>query len=130
MCVIVRADAPRERRLWIRVEFDVIKSYPVATILGAVAEAPKADDVIEAGTDLRVHTGQRELRRRDRLAQLRSADDDLSLNQHVVEINCDAITRIRAGSIQTKRGEGDREQVIGLKRRREIEVNTLLIVRI
>ena len=44
------------------VELDVVDAHPVAAAVATVVDALEADDVIEAGTDLRVHTGQSELR--------------------------------------------------------------------
>ena len=41
-----------------------------------------------------VDTGRSETRRRDWLTQLRGADNDLSLDQHTIEVDFDAVTRI------------------------------------
>src|SRR5439155_11540953 len=92
--VVVQPDGPRKHRGRDRfagaIKLDIVDAHPTAAAAVTVADALKADDVIGPWTNLRVHSGQSELRGGVSLGQLRRADHDLSLNQDSVEIDFDA----------------------------------------
>src|SRR6185503_7732880 len=78
------------------VKLDVIDAHPVAAVPAAVVvvDTSKADDVIGAEARLRIHARQRERRSDEGPEQLRRTDNDLSLDEHAIEIDCDAVARI------------------------------------
>src|SRR5205823_5029371 len=86
--VVFQADSPRQHwrrnRLRHRVKLDVVKAHRIAATFGAVVNASYGYDVIETRTNLCIHTGQAELRRRNRFIRLSRADKDLRLDSHAV----------------------------------------------
>src|SRR5438105_3078301 len=61
---------------------DIVDAHPIAATGGTVADASKGHDVIRAEADLRVHTGQSELRGCVSHTQLISTDEYLLLDLH------------------------------------------------
>ena len=59
--IIIEANGPWEHRrrdpLGLLIHLDIVDTHPIAAAVGIVVNAPQAHDVIEPGTNLRVHTG-------------------------------------------------------------------------
>ena len=110
--IIIEANRPREHRrrdsFGLLIKLDIVDTHPIAATVGIVIDASQAHDVIKARTNFCVHTGQSELRGRVILIQLSSADENLRLDQHSIDIDFDAIARVRLVSLQIVRVKGDR----------------------
>src|SRR5205807_9885475 len=110
--VVVLANSPRQHgrrnRSGHRVKLDVVKAHRIAATFGAVVNASYGYDVIETRTNLCIHAGQAELRRRDGFIRLSRAVEDLRLDSHALEIDFDAVARIRLTCIHIERLDSNR----------------------
>ena len=113
--VLAASPQERQRGRWVGGIGDIgsecrgIDAHPIAATIGIVINAFKANNIIEAGAHRGIDAGQTELRGREIRTQISRVDDDLSLDQHAIEIDFDTVAGISIcrSLIQIIRIEGD-----------------------
>ena len=94
--IVIQSYGQRKHRLRNWIQLDIVDTHPIASAVRVVIDTFERDNIVEARTDFGTDALQRERRRRIIGVQVFRVNDNLLLDELVIEINLDAVLRVKS----------------------------------